>query len=41
MAAEQGKTLAPEKVTTDLTVMVNGKPEWPVNESEDSVEGGE
>lgn len=41
MAAEQGKTLAPEKVTTDLTVMVNGEPEWPVNEPEESVEGGE
>ena len=32
MASEQGKTLAPEKTETDLTVIVNGKPEWPVND---------
>jgi uncharacterized Zn-binding protein involved in type VI secretion len=40
MAAEQGKTLALEKVTTDLTVMVNGKPEWPVDEPEEPAEEG-
>lgn len=34
MASEQGKTLGPEAVTTDLTIMVNGRPEWPINEDE-------